>query len=274
MNIISLGAGVQSTTMALMAAHGEIEPMPDCAIFADTKWEPKKVYEHLKWLAEQLPYPIHTVSAGDLWEAATKVRRTRDGQRTYTATGIPVFTKGDQDDDDGIGKRQCTRNFKIDPINRKVRQLLGKKRVLKKDGILAEMWIGISVDEIMRRKPNTKPFIRSRWPLIEKNYTRKACLEWMEAKGYPPPPRSACTFCPYHSDAEWLRLTPEEFADAVEKEKQLQESYRQASALRTTPYFHESRIPLDQVKLDPTPPMEKRYQLDMFNNECEGMCGV
>jgi len=34
MNIISLGAGVQSSTMALMAAHGEITPMPDCAIRA------------------------------------------------------------------------------------------------------------------------------------------------------------------------------------------------------------------------------------------------
>ena len=36
LRVISLGAGVQSTTMALMAAHGEIGPMPDCAIFADT----------------------------------------------------------------------------------------------------------------------------------------------------------------------------------------------------------------------------------------------
>lgn len=38
---LSLGAGVQSTTMALMAAHGEIGPMPDCAIFADTGWGAK-----------------------------------------------------------------------------------------------------------------------------------------------------------------------------------------------------------------------------------------
>ena len=41
-HIISLGAGVQSSTMALMAAHGEIGPMPDCAIFADTGAEPQK----------------------------------------------------------------------------------------------------------------------------------------------------------------------------------------------------------------------------------------
>lgn len=50
MRIISLGAGVQSTTMALMAAHGAITPMPDCAIFADTGWEPIAVYDHLRWL--------------------------------------------------------------------------------------------------------------------------------------------------------------------------------------------------------------------------------
>ena len=38
-HIISLGAGVQSSTMALMAACGEITPMPQCAIFADTQAE-------------------------------------------------------------------------------------------------------------------------------------------------------------------------------------------------------------------------------------------
>ena len=29
LRVLSLGAGVQSTTLALMAAHGEIGPMPD-----------------------------------------------------------------------------------------------------------------------------------------------------------------------------------------------------------------------------------------------------
>jgi len=33
--------------MALMAARGDITPMPDCAIFADTGWEPNAVYEWL-----------------------------------------------------------------------------------------------------------------------------------------------------------------------------------------------------------------------------------
>lgn len=68
LRVLSLGAGVQSTTLALMAAHGEIGPMPDCAIFADTGWEPKAVYEHLAWLMSPnvLPFPVHIVSAGDI----------------------------------------------------------------------------------------------------------------------------------------------------------------------------------------------------------------
>lgn len=44
LRVLSLGAGVQSTTLVLMAAHGVVGPMPDCAIFADTGWEPKAVY--------------------------------------------------------------------------------------------------------------------------------------------------------------------------------------------------------------------------------------
>lgn len=47
-------------TLALMAAHGEIGPIPDCAIFADTGWEPQAVYDYLAWLMSPnvLPFPV------------------------------------------------------------------------------------------------------------------------------------------------------------------------------------------------------------------------
>jgi len=136
------------------------------------------------------------------------------------------------------------------------------------------MWIGISLDEAIRKKPNAWPFIRSRWPLLEMQATRKVCIEWMQTQGYPTPPRSACTFCPYHSDVEWLRLTPAELADAAQKERELQAAYRATTVLETTPFFHKSRRPLDQVEFDPTEKPERAWQMDLFNNECEGMCGV
>ena len=47
-NVLSLGAGVQSSTMALMSAKGEL-PKADCAIFADTGYEPKAIYNYLNY---------------------------------------------------------------------------------------------------------------------------------------------------------------------------------------------------------------------------------
>ncbi len=57
-HILSLGAGVQSSTLALMAAAGEVSPMPTAAIFADTQDEPASVYKWLDWLEKQLPFPV------------------------------------------------------------------------------------------------------------------------------------------------------------------------------------------------------------------------
>ena len=75
LRILSLGAGVQSTTLALMAAKGEIDPV-DCAIFSDTQSEPKAVYEHLERLRSTLPFPVHIVSKSEVaWLAASGTPR-------------------------------------------------------------------------------------------------------------------------------------------------------------------------------------------------------
>ena len=93
LQIISLGAGVQSSTMALMAAHGEITPMPDAAIFADTGAEPQEVYDWLEWLVLQLPFPVHTVRANgaNLTEAQLMVRRSKKTGHNYVKCYIPSF---------------------------------------------------------------------------------------------------------------------------------------------------------------------------------------
>lgn len=270
LNVLSLGAGVQSSALALMYAAGELGPMPDAAIFADTQGEPARVYSWLKYLRERLPFPVETVTAGSLWDAATNVRETRDGERTYIEIGIPVYTldgiKG------GLGRRQCTRTFKIEPIVRRCRDLLGVKRVMRSAGVLVRMAVGISLDECDRMKPSQTPWIESHWPLVERGFTRGDCLEWMQRGGHPEPPRSACTYCPFHSDAEWLALEPAEFADAVEKEKVIQRAYAQASVIKSVPFFHASRVPLGEVTLKKTE--HGPEQLNAFRNECEGLCGV
>lgn len=259
-HIISLGAGVQSSTMALMAAKGELGPMPEAAIFADTGVEPLSVYAWLDWLEKELPFPVYRVSKGNLGETATSVRLSRNGNY-YTKSAPPAFMehKGKV----GPIQRQCTSDFKIAVIEREIRRLRNKMPIIQ--------WIGISTDEAHRMKPARLSYVENRWPLIEATFSRDDCLSWMRNNGYPEPPRSSCVFCPFHNNTEWQRLKtaePAEFERAVQFEKDLQSAFSQTK-LSGRPFLHRSCQPLDTV--DFIIPAKESNQ---FGNECAGVCGV
>lgn len=265
LRVISLGAGVQSTTMALMAARGDIGPVPDCAIFADTGWEPKHVYAHLDWLETQLPFPVHRVSAGNIREAIVSSTNTTGGR----FAAVPWFTSNG-----GMGRRQCTKEYKIEPIHKEIRRLLGyapRKRIPLGS---AEVWIGISMDEMQRMKDARVKWQTNRWPLIERGMSRRDCLKWMSERQYPEPPKSACIGCPFHSNAMWRDMRdndPESWADAVEVDKALRNGGTQRG-FRNKQFMHRSLKPLDEVDLS-TP--AERGQIEFgFLQECDGMCGL
>ena len=273
-HILSLGAGVQSSTLALMAARGEVTPMPDAAIFADTRGEPKAIYKWLYWLEKQLPFPVHVVSAGSLAQKALRMKYNKEGFPKLSNI-IPAFIKN-PNGSRGILPRRCTSKFKIIPILKKSRELGGIKRGLKEVGVV--QWIGISLDEIYRMKPSRDPWCRNRWPLIEKEMSRHDCLLWMRRNGFPTPPRSACVFCPFRSDNEWRWLKtndPSSFAYAIRFEKKLQKLHWRTCTIETVgrvgvPFLHDSLKPLGEIDFS-----EDTTQAQFrFVNECEGMCGV
>lgn len=257
-SVISLGAGVQSTALLLMADAGEFGARPDLAIFADTGWEPKATYEHLDWLESQVSIPIVRVSKGNLRDDTMK---SLDGERGDAFASIPVYVKSPTTGKrEGALRRQCTREYKLDPIYRELRSR-GYRNV--------EMWLGISLDEVQRMKPARVKWATNRWPLIEKRMSRRACVEWMRERGYPEPPKSACIGCPYHGDNQWRDLRdnrPEEWEEAVEFDAAI----RQLPRIEGDAFLHRSLVPLPMVDLS-TP--EDRGQ-QSFDEECEGMCGV
>jgi 3'-phosphoadenosine 5'-phosphosulfate sulfotransferase (PAPS reductase)/FAD synthetase len=266
LRVLSLGAGVQSTTLALMAAHGEIGPMPDAAIFADTCWEPQNVYDHLAWLTSPnvLPFPVHIVSAGNIRDGLIR------GARGERWASIPAFTLS-KSGKVGMIRRQCTKELKIVPIRRKVRELAGIFGKRSPKSPVVEQWIGISRDEVIRMKPSFEDWQVNRFPLIETGMTRRDCLRWLERHGYPLPPKSSCIGCPYHSDAHWRQMReedPEAWADAVAIDRKIRSGFRH---LRGEVFLHRSCMPLDEADID-TP--EDKGQFDLFGAECEGMCGV
>lgn len=261
MHVISLGAGVQSSTMALMASHGDLTPMPAMAIFADTQDEPASVYKWLDFITPKLAFPVVHVSIGKLSLAALTPRVSKKGGG-YLKPALPTYLSNH-----GHMQRHCTADFKITPIQRYLRLIRGTERVTE--------WLGISMDEQLRQTVSTLPWCGHRYPLIELKMSRDDCQQWLVDHGYPMAPRSACRYCPFHSEDEWLRLKtdePDEFAAAVKFEKDFQAATLR-TALREIPYLHDSRQPLDTIDFAGIV-AAGNAQGELFTGECKGRCGV
>ena len=221
--------------------------------------------------ADALRHGVVTVSAGNLGEEILACSR---GERRNDAR--PPFFVRNPDGTRGILRRQCTQDYKVDPIRRKVRELIGLRKGQRGPKETAvRQFIGISLDEAVRMKDSGNTYVRNEWPLIGQRLSRHDCVQWLEAKGYPEPPKSACTFCPYRRDHEWRRMRDRD-PEAFEQACQTDEAIRLPGycGLVGESYVHDSLKPLRDVDLSTA---EDRGQLDWINgmsNECEGMCGV
>jgi hypothetical protein len=266
LRVLSLGAGVQSTTLLLMMLEGEI-PMADHVIFADTGWEPKAVYEHLEWLEglmEKAGVPFHKVSAGNIREDFLAEKKR------YASMPLHIINP---DGKRGMVRRQCTAEYKIKPLMLKQRELAGLKSGQRCKEHRITTIIGISIDEVQRMKDPAFSWIQHDYPLIDAKISREDCIKWCEDRGYPRPPRSACVGCPFKNDEEWriLKTMAEEWEDAVEFDNALRTLPHLIDRYRGTPYIHKSAKPLSEVD---TRSKTELGVISLFDQECEGMCGL
>ena len=269
LRVLSLGGGVQSTAIALMAEHGVFGIRPDAAIFADTRAEPAHVYANIRWIREQVNFPVYIVDNGrslhkDVWEGTN-----HDG-RVYLS--IPTFLQG-LDGKLGMYNRQCTSAYKVRVIRRKIGQLLSERMGQSKPPNCVEQWLGISTDEWTRQRDSDVKYIYNYYPLIEFGYSRTDCAAWLR-EHYPQREvkKSACVFCPFHDDATWARMKaeqPEEFAVAIALDERLRRpNYPAKGTTGRIAYLHSSRIPLRDVEFG------GETGVNHFENDCQGHCGV
>lgn len=298
LRVLSLGAGVQSTVLALMACNGDL-PGLDAVIFADTGWEPRAVYDQIERLRTEF------ARAGiSFWRVSGGNLRDDTLNPNHRFVSIPYFTLspesevpirstcqlcqgGGRDAEDpsldcilcrgagtvpdptgrvrsltrrereGMGRRQCTYQYKLRPINLKVRELLGAKppfyrRVPK--GQVAEQWIGFSTDEIHRvdnRRRNA--YTVKRYPLLDLGMSRRDCERWLQAAGWGHTAKSACVGCPFHGNAQWRDMRdnrPGEWADAIDFDQRIRDGGPGANTLWGQAFLHRSCLPLEQAPID------------------------
>ncbi|MAH44903.1 hypothetical protein CMI37_03690 [Candidatus Pacearchaeota archaeon] len=260
---LALGAGVQSTALLLMCDKGLFNaPRPDVAIFSDTQSEPGYITEQVEALRAISSIPVVTVTAGNLGEDYIRAAVHGEGR----ASSIPCFTK-DAADNRGMIQRQCTRDYKVDPIEKWVRKSLGyQPRQRIKESVRCLM--GISLEEASRMKPSRTGWIDNQYPLVDERIRRDQCLDIVAEHDWPTPQKSACIFCPFRSNAGWQyykERQPEIFAEAVAFDKAIRKQVR----LRADAYLHRSCKPLDEIDFT-----GGQLTFDFFQDECEGHCGV
>ncbi len=301
-HVLNLGAGWQSTALFVLSwKQDEPEHVPkfDLALFADTQDEPAAVYAHLDLLKSWNAMPIEIVSGGCLGDDLIAGTNSTGGR----FASIPAYTKGDGDKREGQTKRQCTKEYKLDVMDLWLkREFLGLKprQRIPKD-IVIHKYVGFSYDEpgrVARLKARFAPVLEStanlnifddgpprterkpilwqkpHFPLFDMGWNRADCGAYL--KGYDiHPPRSACVYCPYHSNEEWRHIRdndPAGWQRAVDVDRQMREQDARCNqGLDKRLYVHRSCVPLAQANIE-----ERENPLELYrtgsNADCEGGC--
>jgi len=191
--ILSFGAGVQTTALAILVAEKKLAV--DAVVFADTGCEKPETYYYM----EDYTKPM-LKDAGVEFITVRNEQPSRYGglyEQSWHCSTIPF-----------VSRRQCTTDFKIDPIYKTV----GKNCI---------QLIGFSADE-SGRAVTIPDKIHKAYPLIEMGLSVFECRHIITNMGFPMPLKSSCYICPLQSFTEWNWLKnnhPELFEKALDLEE-------------------------------------------------------
>ena len=240
-HIISWGLGLQSTTLCVMSAFGDYGIRKvDYIITSDTLFEHSYSYKirnfYLDYL-NNLGMEVHVVNNGDIKNVGD-----HNNLPLWTDKGSPL-------------KRQCTGYFKIIPIRRKTRELIGVSKSntgrTKKGSVI--MYLGITYDESERVKESNRNYIINYFPLVDLKFTRQDCVDYLKKRNLPIPNKSCCIHCPYQGTKQWEFIKnnyPNDFKLAVDYDRNIRKptkSMLSRGLYSGNLYLWQKSKPLDEV---------------------------
>ncbi len=196
--ILSFGAGVQTTALAILIYQGKVKA--DMAIFADTGCERPETY----WYMDTWTKPL-LASAG----LPLKIVRSELPSEQPDLYGFLWKHR----DIVGVQQRKCTYHFKLGPI----------KKAVGRD---VHFLIGFSADEVKRTKRKRTYWAEESYPLIELGLTGSDCQRLIQSEGMIVPIKSSCFICPFQTPFEWQWLKvnhPDLFQKALDLEARYHE---------------------------------------------------
>lgn len=287
--IFSAGWGTQSTAALVLQAQGKITPY-DAFVWAnvgDDSEHPETIayyHNHIIPFAKQ--HNIALIERQRIYKGKP-ITLYNFIHEVNNVVPLPMhFSNG------GIGNRTCTVDFKIEVINRYVKQEVKASHVI--------VGIGFSRDEMARisKKPvgwHDRNWSRSKkggawkagkklgfwklyeYPLTALMLTKADCIKLVIEAGLPQPPPSLCWWCPFQGRSRLIDKKehyPHMFNKMVEMEAMLNERYNTLNNNpKKSPYigFHPDRIPLKDMPVQYS--LWDDYQDKDMNCDI-GVCGV
>ena len=207
MKILSFGAGMQSTALALMSCENAINktvvhplvPVYDAVIFCDLGLEPS-------WVSKQAEFVRKSCESSGIFYKVLDTPLYQDFMENFgerRTISIPWWTLKD-DGHKSKMPRNCTIDYKVNEITKYVRwDLLGYKKGqrLRSDDIKThEMHMGFSAEESRRCHENPNKLFVNHFPLVEMGYTRADSYRYILEVWGLDTKASACAFCPFHKN--------------------------------------------------------------------------
>lgn len=219
-HVLSWGGGTQST--ALMLKMLKDKEHLDYIIFADTKNEPEMVYSQVYTVSQYVKKnydkdiivtarnktPITDQEAINMIReyGGTEYRRSEYADlfqshvlyfegHLDTIDTMPFWIRNRKSGK--IGKtpyKGCTVEYKIREIMRELRRQTGIKRFNPKLHKVY-MYIGFSSDELIRSKPSPLPYVENVTPLIDMEWDKSMCIDYVEKELGFIPTSSVCNMC-------------------------------------------------------------------------------
>ena len=244
---ISFSGGVESSTMCVLFG-GSAD-----AIFSDTGWEHQQIYDRIELMENKV---------SKLHGRKTKIHKVRNKKHGRLQDYIR-----EQKFYPSQLARFCTRMFKIEPIDE-----------FLKDWGDVEIMIGLNWDERERTgNHGLLPNVKYSYPLIDNKITREACIDILEKADlsvkFPPyMKRGGCVGCFYKSKKEFYamaQLSPDEFDEVVNLEKEIQDERGKFYSIRTNIKSMDELGKLARSAMfDP----EAMYDFDLPQTSCGVFC--
>lgn len=186
--LVAFGGGTNSTAM-LIGLHERGE-RPDLILFSDTGSEKPHTYRHVEdvsaWCERMGFPPIQTVRVESTTLEADCLRRKT----------LPSIV---------FGFKTCSQRFKGEPQEKFVNNWPPAREAWGRGEKVSKL-IGYDADEERRAKGYDSPKYAMRYPLIEWDWDREACMAAIARAGLTQPGKSACFFCPSSTKDEITEL--------------------------------------------------------------------